>query len=90
MRTIDAEKYVKDKMAADIARYPAGSVSKRDVIMHVGKADEETYSRLNRVLTDLVYDEAAKAAALRIPAKYTDEVVRLTNLAQAAVQSIDS
>lgn len=90
MRTIDAASYIAQKMAAQIATYPAGSVSKRDVIMQLDVADEDTYSRLNGVLTKLVYDEAAVAAARRIPAKYSDEVVRLTALAQAAVQSLNS
>ncbi len=88
MRTIDAQAYIQQKMAAEIARYPAGSVSKRDVIYQLDTADEATYGKLDAALTKLVYDEAAKAAASRIPAKYSSEVIRLTALAQASLQQL--
>lgn len=87
MRTIDANSYIQNKLAAEIARYPAGSVSKREVIFNIEHDDEETYAKLDRALTKLVYDEAIAASQLRIPPKFTSERDRLTDLAQQAISS---
>jgi hypothetical protein len=85
MRTIDAESYIKSKLAAEISRYPAGSVSKRDVIFTAPQADEETYLQIDSCLTKLVFAQAAEAAKLRIPNGFTAERDRLTQLAVDAL-----
>lgn len=86
MRTINAASYIHSKLAAQIATYPAGSVSKREIIAHVTYADETVFAKLNELLTRLVYSEAAKAK-LWVPVKFSDEAIRLTGLAQSMISS---
>jgi hypothetical protein len=89
MKTIDAAAYIKDKMSAEIARYPAGSVSKRDVIYNVPASDEGTYAKLDAALTKLVYDQAA-VANLHKPGLFGPERDRLTALAQEVAQGLSA
>jgi hypothetical protein len=88
MKTIDAEAFIKSKLAAEISKYPAGSVSKRDVIMNILDTSEEAYGRLDMCLTKLVYDEALEAMKRRIPLQFSIEQERLTRAALAVIRSL--
>lgn len=63
MKTFDGAQLVMQHVAKELAKYPANSVSKREIVATVplDGPDEAKFSNLNAALTKLAYDEAAAA-----------------------------
>lgn len=63
MKTFDGAELVMRNYTKEIAKYPANSLSKREIITTISTdgADETKFDAINSKLTKLVYDEAKAA-----------------------------
>lgn len=92
--TFDAVGAVHKRIAGELAKYPANSVSKREIIATVplGSDPEAQFARLDAKLTKVIYDDAVAAYKRNEGKPYkvvpSQELERLSAVVQKAAEAL--
>lgn len=95
VKTLDPS-IISKRIAAEIAKYPPNSVSKREIVvtLPLGKEPEAQFKRLDARLTTAIYKDAAAAYERNngLPMKVvpTHELERLTSVVRRAAETSKS
>jgi hypothetical protein len=95
MNTLDGTKLVQDRLAKQLAQYPAGSVTPRTIVATLSVSDdpEKTFNEVNAVITsklitiaDAVHTDNTKLRSVKLS---NEEIDNLTTEIVNSVQSLE-
>jgi len=95
IKTLDPD-IINKRIAAEIAKYPPNSVSKREIVATVPleKEPEKQFGRLDARLTTAIYNDAVAAykrnAGLPLKVVPMHELERLTSVVRRAAEALKS